>query len=188
MLSFAELELDILSKANKDPENRPLVEEFIPEILALVDKFSKSGQSGGSAPYYASAIAETVKKLCLIKPISPITGIDEEWCEFTLGSFQNSRCYSLFKDENGFSYYLDAIQWKTQKGYTYSGSAYLREGEKIKAKFRSRQYIKGFPFVPKTFVVDVVEEEIAKDDWEFYIKDENQLNEVFEYYQYRVVE
>jgi hypothetical protein len=73
-LKFAEIELDILSKTVEDP----IVRDFIPEILALVDRFGKSGQSGGSAPTVATVIANTFKKLCLFEPITPITGIDDE--------------------------------------------------------------------------------------------------------------
>jgi hypothetical protein len=48
---------------------------------------------------------------------------------------------------------------------------------------RSRQYVKTWPFEPKTFVIDVDEHEVAPDDWEFYVKDANQLQEVFDYYE-----
>jgi hypothetical protein len=47
---------------------------------------------------------------------------------------------------------------------------------------RSSQEIKGFPFVPKTFYIDVIEEEVEKDDWVMYCKDKSQLDEVWEYY------
>ena len=101
--NFAERELDILVKSNTDPENRPIIEAFIPEILALVDKFGNSGQSGGSAPYTASALSSAIKKLCMQEPICPITGIDEEWVdvsELCDGKivYQNRRCSALFKD------------------------------------------------------------------------------------------
>ena len=47
-MTHAERELDILVKSATDPNNRPIIEEFIPEILALVRKFSNSGQRGVS--------------------------------------------------------------------------------------------------------------------------------------------
>lgn len=176
-------ELDILSASNKDPDNRPIIEPFRNEILALVEKFGLSGQSGGSAPYTAGAISEAVKKLCLHIPICPIMGIDEEWheCSKETGDnkpvYQNKRCSAIFKEEDRV-HYLDAITWATQSGACWSGSALLATGDKI----YSRQYIKSFPFTPKTFVIDVIEKEVAPDDWEFYVKDEARLNEVFEYY------
>ena len=178
--SYAENELNILVKSCTDPGNRPVIEEFIPEILALVDKFGESDQSGGSAPFTATAISQVVKHLCLQEPICPVIGIEEEWygVDEINKVYQNSRCSALFKLEDNKSYYLDAIAWKDQKGNTWSGTALLPTKEIV----YSRQYVKGFPFIPKTFIVDVIEKEIAKDDWEFYVKDEKQLDEVFEYY------
>jgi len=180
--TFAERELDILVKSS-EKNNRPVVEEFIPEILALCEKFGNSGQSGGSAPYVASAISQTIQKLCLQKPICPIMGIEEEWINVTENSmegelYQNNRCSALFKLGNGKCYYLDAIVWVNQKGHGWSGYGYLPDGSRI----RSRQYVKSFPFEPKTFKIDVIEKEVAKDDWCFFIKDEKQLEEVFKYY------
>ena len=56
----------------------------------------------------------------------------------------------------------------------------------------SRQYIKSFPFKPKTFYIDVIDTEWADKEetveeegggwWTSIIKDEKQLEEVFEYY------
>jgi hypothetical protein len=43
-------------------------------------------------------------------------------------------------------------------------------------------YIKSFPFTPKTFYIDVKDVEVAKDDWESFVVDPSQLDEVREYY------
>jgi hypothetical protein len=186
-LKFAKSELDILIKSNTDEINRPIIEEFIPEILALVDKFGNSGQSGSSAPYVASAISNAVRNLCLRRSICPITGIDDEWSDVSNESdgdsnimYQNKRCSALFKNSEGKSWYLDALVFENESGNRYSGRAMvLSIGEKI----RCNQFIKGFPFEPKTFVINVIEKEISPDNFEFFIKDESQLEEVFKYYQ-----
>lgn len=180
---FAQRELEILVKSNTDPENRPIIEDFIPEILALVDKFGKSGQSGGSAPYTATALSQAIKKLCLQEPICEVTGLDEEWVDVTQLSddetlFQNRRCSALFKtSKEGRAYYLDAVVWKAPNGMTWTGSALDKNGNKV----YSRQFVK-FPFTPKTFYIDVDEVEIKPDDWEFYIKNEAQFNKIYKYY------
>lgn len=170
--SFAKLELSIFLKLNPD------LSDFAPLIIELVDKFGQSGQSGGSAPYNAVRISNIVKKLCMQEPICPITGIDDEWCEVSDGIKQNKRCSALFINGNDRSHYLDAITWKTQTGSTWTGSAFLSD----KTRIKSSQYVKSFPFEPKTFVIDVIEVEIKKDDWEFYVKNESDLDQVFEYY------
>jgi hypothetical protein len=186
---FAERELTILSKSAQDPNNRPIIEPFTKEILALCEAFGKSGQSGGSAPYTATAISQAIKKLCLQEPICPVMGIDEEWVYVgDMGSkdekecvYQNNRCSALFKNSEGRCWYLDAIVWKTQTGATWGGSALLKDGNAF-IKYTGRQYVKSFPFTPKTFYIDVIKEEVAKDDWEFYIKNQKQLDRVWKYY------
>ena len=179
-LTHAQKEIDLLLKYFDNTDDLPIIKDFIPEILALVEKFGESGQSGGSAPYVAAAIANAVKKLCLFETITPITGDESEWVDVSNGLFQNNRCYALFK-ENDKCYYLDAIAWKNQNDATWSGTATLNTGEII----TSRQNIKSFPFTPKTFIIDITDKEIEKDDWEFYINDDVQLKEVFDYYDKR---
>lgn len=207
---FAANELSILCKSATDPNDRPLIEPFIPEILALAEKFGLSGQSGGSAPYVANAISQAIKKLLLQDPICPIMGIDEEWIDVGyLGEkdekhvvWQNNRCSALFKNAKHQSYYLDAIVWKGEEEYdTFTGTV---EG------ILSRQFVKSFPFTPKTFYIDVTKE-ILPDDWSeepfienryydteefektgrrvwrtekyrYKIKNKEQLAKVFEYY------
>ena len=194
----AEREFDILTKAHTDPENRPIIEPFRDEILALVDAFGNSGQSGGSAPFTAGAISGAVKKLCMHDPIGPITGIEEEWGESLapdgVGPMQNNRCSAVFKRDDGSCDYLNAIVWSGEDEWdTFSGCI---EGVK------SSQVLKGFPFVPKTFYVDVTREKYDKakhgedaevsgcssGDFVYSIKDRSQLEEVWEYYARPVVE
>lgn len=178
--TFAENEISLLIKDARSKGDSLLIAEFVPEILALIEKFGNSGQSGGSAPYTAGAITSTLKKLLMFQPIAPITGEETEWSDsISKNTFQNNRCYALFKEsKNGDPYYLDAIVWKNQKGFCYTGSALLENGKKV----QSRQFVKSFPFEPKTFTIDIVEKEVKKDDFEFYVKDEKQLEEVWKYY------
>jgi hypothetical protein len=183
---FAELELDILSKAATDPENRPIIEPFRKEILSLCEKFGKSGQSGGSAPFTATELSRAIKKLCLQEPISPIMGIDEEWmdvAEMNGGEilYQNKRCSGLFKNNKGRCWYIDAIIWKIQEGIGTNGKA-LAQHENITVEYSSHQYIKGFPFIPKTFYIDCDEIDIGKNNWERFIRFPEQLKAVFNYY------
>ena len=183
---FAERELSILSKAATDPKNRPIIEPFAEEILALVDRFGKSGQSGGSAPYTAAAISQALKKLLLQEPISPIMNLPEEWVDVTKYDdsgkcwFQNARCGALFKDGiDGRPYYLDAIVFKGDKTNAFTGN---NINDRMGGVIGSRQYVRAFPFTPKTFYVDVIDQEVAKDDWIHMVKNIKQLRSVFKYY------
>ena len=190
--SHAKKELEILVANATDPDNRPIIEEFIPEILAICEKFGNSGQSGGSAPYTAQALSQAIKKLCLQETIAPLTGEDSEWTDVSERGdgtimFQNNREGGVFKDgKDGKAYYIDAIVKRTESGSCWSGMFWMSKEDYLTGNkdlmVGKRGYIKSFPFTPKTFYIDVIEEEVAKDDWEMYLKDPKQLEEVYEYY------
>lgn len=193
--SFAKQELDILAATVPDA----IVTPFTNEILALCEAFGKSGQSGGSAPMTATAISQAVKSLLLQNPICYITGHESEWSNKISQRedlYQNKRCYALFKQGDGSSYYLDAIVWKGKENWdTFTGRVYI--DNKHFELVSSRQYVK-FPFKPKTFYIDVVRVPITKEEAEsknmhfiedgdnkcYYsiIKDLKQLGKVFKYY------
>jgi len=185
MLKFARMELQMLCAEYQTKDNPPIVKPFINEILALVNKFGHSGQSGGSASMVASAISQTIFKLMSFMTLLPITGRDEEWADVReYGGkmvYQNKRLSSIFKDIDGKCSYLDAILFRTQNNTTCSSQP-VKRGDGL--VIGTKQYIKSFPFEPKTFVIDVIETEVEKDNWDFSIKYESQLTEVFEYYDF----
>lgn len=189
--SHAKRELDLLEKTNPGT----IVTPFKNEILALCKAFSESGQSGGSAPFVANAISQAVRKLMMLETIAPLTGEDSEWVNMSKYNdgepiFQNNRDSRVFKNEkDGKAYFIDAIVFDGDIGGRFTGNGSVtHNGEKI----GSAQYIKGFPFTPKTFYVDVIdrrwsdkEEKIPDENgdwWTHTIKDEKQLDVVFEYY------
>ena len=184
-------EFDILERNAEDA----IIIPFRKEITALVKAFGNSGQSGGSAPFTASAIAQAVENLCLHKPLFGLTLEDDEWIDQSLAmggveTYQNIRLSSVFKEgKDGRSYYLDAIVFKDQHGFSFtSGSVQLADGKTV----GSAQYIKELPFKPKTFYVDVISTEWADKEetrqevgggwWTSVVKDEKQLEEVFAFY------
>ncbi len=173
LVEHAKFELELAGLFDKDSDYGGMIGEA---VLELIERFSEQGHSGFSA----GMVNSIFNKLVDYKPLGPITGKDEEWGGDALDgkTLQNKRMSSVFKDrESGECRYIDAIVWKTQTGSTWSGSAKLSDGTVL----GSSQIVK-FPFVPKTFCIDVIEEEVAKDDWEFHVKDESQLDEVFRYY------
>jgi hypothetical protein len=189
--SHAKRELELLAKTTPDA----IITPFTNEILALCEAFGNSGQSGGSAPYTAKAISMAVEKLMLQQTVAPLSGDDEEWndvSDITNGGpmFQNNRDSRVFKNgKDGKAYFIEAIVFNGDIGGRFTtGGSVKHNGDKI----GSRQYIKSFPFTPKTFYVDVIDQrwkdkeetqpDPSGDWWSHTIKDEDQLNEVFEYY------
>ena len=161
---FAKRELDILAATVPDA----IITPFAKEILALCEKFGKSGQSGGSAPYTATAISKAVKKLLLQEPICDVTGHESEWFDVSEvcggnKTYQNNRCSALFKDGiESKAHYLDAIVWKGVEEYdTFTGRVYI--DDKDFELIGSSQFVK-FPFKPKTFYIDVIRVPISKEE------------------------
>ena len=176
-------------KSIEDCEDDP--DKWIQEnVLELLDVFAKQGHSGMSAPYAINMF----KKLASWKPLSPVTGEDWEWNDISRESqqflLQNKRCASLFKEEDGSCHCVDAIVWQGPDDWdTFTGSGFEGIGSSLE--------IKGFPFTPKTFYIDVTKTLFDKNihdkeknsvlscgsgDYVYAIKDHNQLKEVFEYY------
>ena len=185
--THAKKELEILFKQSPTA----LIKDFEDEILAVCEKFGNTGQSGGSAPYTARALSMAIEKLCLQKTIAPTTGEDDEWndvSEMNGGEklFQNKRDSAIFKYDDGKCRYVDAIVKVTQNDSSWSGPFWLSKEDYLTGNkdlmVRCSGLIKSFPFTPKTFYIDVIEEEIAKDDWEMFLKDPKQLEEYYEYY------
>jgi hypothetical protein len=193
---FAKQELDILKSTTPDA----IITPFEKEILALCEAFGKSGQSGGSAQYTASAISQAVKKLMLHEPICDVIGNENEWVDISEISsgdlWQNSRCSGLFKYPDGKLSYVDAIIWKGEGEWdTFTGRVYI--DDKDFELIGSSQYAR-LPFKPKTFYIDVVRVPITKVEAEsrnlhyiedgfnecYYtiLKDPKQLEDVFKYY------
>ena len=182
--NHAKRELELLFSTIPDS----IIKDFESEILMICEKFGKCGHSGGSA----SILSDVIKKLCLFETVTPIIGGDDEWNDISVESdekngtiFQNKRNSAVFKNGKN-AYYIDAIIKKDQEGHYWSGSFWLNEDDyktgNNKLKIKTRGYIKSFPFYPKTFYIDVIDVEVSKDNWESFIKDANQLNEIKEYY------
>lgn len=149
-------------------------------VMELIEVFAKQGHSGSSAPMVISLF----KELANFNTISPITGESSEWNKVGDDLWQNMRNSAIFKD-NEKSWYIDGIVKRTPNGGTYSGGFYESKesfengGERKSSK---RCYIKQFPFIPKTFYVDVDEAEVEKDSWEMWAINPEQLEEVKQYY------
>jgi len=131
----------------------------------------------------------------MFETLAPLTGEDSEWVdmsEYNDGKlmFQNNRDSRVFKNgKDGQAYFIEAIVFDGDiEGRFIGNGSVSHNGENI----GSTQYIKEFPFTPITFYVDVIvhrwadKEKKTPDEngdwWTHSIKDENQLNEVFEYY------
>ncbi len=148
MERYALHELELLKAKHGDGLT---VGMFIPEIVALVAAFGRSGQSGGSAPFAANHVRNVLSNLMSFKPLTPLTGADDEWIDQSEACggeplWQNNRFGSVFKGADGRSYYSDAIMWfDTDSDQYFHGTV---------GGISSRQYIT-FPYEPRSMIVRV---------------------------------
>ena len=120
---FARHELELLEKACKSKDGLEMQKEVTKCVMGLLDVFGKQGHSGFSASY----VVNIFKSLVDGKPLSPLTGEDDEWTEpFSFGPNdvplqQNKRCYGLFRKnyDNSTARYLDDIVFSDDGGITW---------------------------------------------------------------------
>ena len=84
-------------------------------ILDLIELFDSQGHSGFTAPYVENAF----HRLAMFKPLSPLTGKDDEWNELKDGWFQNKRYSAVFKDEDGIAYNSEGKVFTDDNGVTW---------------------------------------------------------------------
>lgn len=102
LIEYAKRELDAIGMtADSKDEMNVMMRKH---ILHMVKEFADEGHSGMSASYALSIL----KNLLAFKPLSPLTGADDEWNEIGDGHWQNKRASNVFKDKDG-AYWGDGI-------------------------------------------------------------------------------
>ena len=145
LVSYAEDELNRIGLTDEDEYNGMMRKH----LLHMVGEFANEGHSGFSASY----ALQCLRKLLNFKPLSPLTGADDEWTEVSEMSghphFQNKRCSSVFKhSKDGEAYDIDGkVFWEWVKDE--------ETGEAIKSYYTSRE-----SRVPVTFPYTVPDEPI----------------------------
>lgn len=195
-----ERELEIMRKS-VEQDDELIIEPYVEAINNLLDIFGKQGHSGSSASLHSAVLSKTIKALTDFQILSPLTGEDDEWNDITFYHgekhnpkkpklYQNKRDSGVFKNEDGTCNYVTAIVFQGEDRWDrFTGSV---------AGIGSSQKIKEFPFMPKTFFLDVYREpydannpkhqnsqdviSCQSGDMVYFIKDEKQLETIFEYY------
>jgi hypothetical protein len=167
LTSHARRELELAGLFDKDSDYNGNIGKA---VMELIEVFAKQSHSGFSA----AMTVDIFRRVAMFQVLLPLTGKDEEWNEVGTDEYQNNRDSAVFKhSKDGKPYYLDAIVWRRQDGISYTGTV---DG------IQSWQYIKNFPFVPKTFYIDVVKTECLDGTFVMKIKNKEQLKQVAEYY------
>ena len=72
-------------------------------VMKLIKCFDDQGHSGASA----GVVLHVFERLVHFKPLTPLTGEDDEWADRGNGQYQNKRCSSVFKSDKDGAYQLD---------------------------------------------------------------------------------
>lgn len=130
MSSSVEYAKSELARITKDGDG--LQDAINKNVLDIVELFASQGHGEISAGYVMSVL----ERLLRFKPLTPLTGEDDEWTEVSdkmgQGCFQNKRCSSVFKttDEQGNTievYDIDAIAYSDNGGFTWFASSRFRK-------------------------------------------------------------
>lgn len=130
MSSSVEYAKSELARITKDGDG--LQNAINKNIIDIIELFASQGHSGFTAEYAMSIL----ERLLRFKPLTPLTGEDDEWTEVSdkmgQGCFQNKRCSSVFKttDAQGNTievYDIDAIAYSDNGGLTWFASSRFRE-------------------------------------------------------------
>lgn len=127
LIEFAKNELKIIEDSCKDDAEGLKMQQAIDKnILDIIEMFSKQGHSGSTAMYTINML----DKLLSYKPITPLTGEDNEWEKLDYGddiAYQNKRCPSVFKTADGKCYNTEAKVFSDDNGHTWYTSGDSRE-------------------------------------------------------------
>jgi hypothetical protein len=112
LMTYAQYELELLGMFD-DGDELNMNTMMRRHILKMVESFADEGHSGFSANYAISLLT----RLLSYKPLSPLTGEDDEWIDVSsygiTKMLQNKRKSSVFKDEDGKVYDIDGkVFWE----------------------------------------------------------------------------
>lgn len=131
---YCRRELEIAGLFDKDSDYEWMIGEA---VMELVDVFNDQGHSGFSA----HMVLDIFEKLSRYEPLTPLTGEEDEWFEYSPGEYQNKRCSRVFKKAGKQAYDIDGKVFRTKTQGSYTN--------------RDSHVPITFPYIPKTEYVDV---------------------------------
>jgi len=122
---WAKKELEFAGYPENDPEDGP--NKWLREgTLELLEVFAKQGHSGFSAAHAIRMFTQ----LANWKPLTPLTGADDEWMDVDDDTWQNRRDGTVFKTIKRGAYWLYGIVF-----WEWFSSPDIYEGKPYKVYF-----------------------------------------------------
>lgn len=100
--------MSLIAHAKQELDRINFGEEDTAKMIEILELFFDQWDSGGAV----WAVAPILQKLIAGKPLSPLTGADDEWMDHGPNfDLQNKRCGSVFKNpRTGQAHDIDAAQ------------------------------------------------------------------------------
>ena len=95
--------MSIIAQARDEMRRANFGDEDSRVMIEILEKFFDQWDSGGAV----HAVAPILQRLIAGKPLSPLTGADDEWVIHDYGPelyAQNKRCGTVFKHRDGSAY------------------------------------------------------------------------------------
>lgn len=128
MSDLVDYAVEELKRIGMIDSGEPYNDAVAKAILDLIELFASQEHTGFTAPYTIN----TVKRLAMYKPLTPLTGEDSEWNEIRTGLYQNKRYSAVFKEKD--------------KAYNIEGKIFTDDGETWYTNKDSRVEI-SFPYI-----------------------------------------
>lgn len=95
--------MSIIDHAKDELKRQGASDEYVTLMVGTLENYFDRYDSGGAVAATASMFTGQLHRLIAAKPLSPLTGADDEWMEVGAGCngsacFQNVRCGSVFKE------------------------------------------------------------------------------------------
>lgn len=119
MIEYAKNELDIMCPPDENGRKEPMQEAIEKNIMDIVRMFADQGHSGTTASYVLGILGRVMR----YKPLTPLTGADDEWNDIGGGEEQNKRCFSVFRynHDNATAYDIEGKVFSDDGGQTFYG-------------------------------------------------------------------
>lgn len=111
--------MSIIDQAKEELRRINFGQDDTSVMIDILERFFGQWDSGGAV----HAVAPILQRCIAGKPLSPLTGEDDEWAEVGDGVFQNKRLGSVFKDPRFHggkrAYDIDAAEPRAAISFPY---------------------------------------------------------------------
>lgn len=121
IVEFSERELNSILATCQNSSDFNIQKAMNNSILEIVKTFNEQHYSGYTATYCLNIL----DRLLNYKPITPLTGEDDEWEAIDFDEnikYQNKRCPQIFKDKNNNTFNVEGKIFSYDNGHTWTST------------------------------------------------------------------